>query len=86
MVHNDDQSSELLTLLSFKMTTLTILSEIVVILCICSACISIYDLFSSQLKISHVLNGPTAQNQHKSRGPTVVLESAFLMLQKYIVE
>ena len=49
-------------LFSLKMTTLTILSKIVFILCISSACNKIYFL-----EISHLSNGPTAQNQQRCR-------------------
>ena len=32
-------------------------------------------LFSSQLEISHVVNGPTAKNQHRCRGPKIWVKS-----------
>ena len=44
---------------------------LVVILCICSACN--YLSFSSQLEMSHVLNGPAAKNQHRCRGPIAII-------------
>jgi hypothetical protein len=50
------------------MTTSAILSEIVVIWGICSASI-VGTFFSSQLEISHVLNGPTTKTQHRYKGP-----------------
>ena len=37
--------------------------------------LSLYQhLFSSQLEISHMLNGTTPENQHRNRGPKLLLE------------
>ena len=54
-----------------KMTTISLkIVEVVILVKIgffsCSACKNSY---FSQLEISHVLNGPIAQNQQKCRGP-----------------
>ena len=48
------------------MTTIALIIVEVVILSVAQF---VRTVFFSQLEISHVLNGPTAKNQHRSRGP-----------------
>ena len=52
-------------LFSHKMITLTILSEIDFVHLLSLK----QHLFSSQLEISHLLNGTTPKNQHRNREP-----------------
>ena len=57
-----------MTIISLKIVKVVILSENS---CHFVSCSSRNKLFFSQLEISHVLNGPTAKNQRRCRGPRI---------------
>ena len=56
-----------MTIISLKIVEVGILSENAGDFVSCSACNNSY--FLSACEISHVVNGPTAKNQHRCRGP-----------------